>query len=93
APELALGWRALGLIERRRGDIAAAIAAYRQSLMREPDHPETEQNLAVALLLGGDLDGARAGFSRAIRLLDAQGRSAEARALAQQAGAMVKLEG
>ncbi|MEB3172880.1 MAG: glycosyltransferase [Cyanobacteriota bacterium] len=93
APELAQGWRSLGLIERRRGQIAAAIAAYRQSLAIEADHPETQQNLAVALLLGGDIDGARAGFGRAIALLDAQGRAAEARALRQQAGAMVKLEG
>jgi tetratricopeptide (TPR) repeat protein len=92
APELALGWRALGLIERRRGNIAAAIAAYRQSLLIEPDHPETQQNLAVACLLGGDLEAARTGFSRAIVLLEAQGRAGEARSLRQQAGAMVKLE-
>jgi tetratricopeptide (TPR) repeat protein len=93
APELALGWRSLGLIERRRGRIGAAIEAYRRSLALEPDHPETQQNLAVALLLGGDIDGARAGFSRAIALLQAQGRSNEAQALRQQAGAMVKLDG
>jgi tetratricopeptide (TPR) repeat protein len=93
APELAVGWRSLGLIERRRGRIGAAIEAYRRSLALEPDHPETQQNLAVALLLGGDIDGARAGFSRAIALLQAQGRSNEAQALRQQAGAMVKLDG
>ena len=93
APELALGWRSLGLIERRRGRIGSAIEAYRRSLALEPDHPETQQNLAVALLLGGDIDGARAGFSRAIALLQAQGRSNEAQALRQQAGAMVKLDG
>ena len=93
APELAVGWRSLGLIERRRGHIGAAIEAYRRSLTLEPDHPETQQNLAVALLLGGDIDGARAGFSRAIALLQTQGRSNEAKALRQQAGAMVKLDG
>jgi len=93
APELAVGWRSLGLIERRRGRIGAAIEAYRRSLALEPDHPETQQNLAVALLLGGDIEGARAGFSRAIALLQAQGRSNEAQALRQQAGAMVKLDG
>jgi len=93
APELALGWRSLGLIERRRGRIGAAIEAYRRSMAHEPDHPETQQNLAVALLLGGNIDGARAGFSRAIALLQAQGRSNEAQALHQQAGAMVKLDG
>jgi len=93
APELAVGWRSLGLIERRRGRIGEAINAYRRSLAREPEHPETQQNLAVALLLGGDIDGARAGFSRAIALLQAQDRSNEAQALRQQAGAMVKLDG
>jgi tetratricopeptide (TPR) repeat protein len=92
APELPLGWRNLGLIERRRGRIGEAIAAYRQSLALEPEHPETQQNLAVALLLGGDIDGARAGFGRAIALLEAQGRGSEAQALRQRAGAMVKLE-
>jgi len=93
APELALGWRSLGLIERRRGRIGEAINAYRRSLSLEPDHPETQQNLAVALLLGGDIDGARAGFVQAISLLQAQGRHSEAQALRQQAGAMVKLNG
>ena len=91
-PDLALGWRSLGLIERRRGDLAAAINAYRRSLSLEPEHPETQQNLAVALLLGGDIEGARHGFSRAISLLEAQGRRGDAQALRQQAGAMVKLE-
>ena len=93
APELAVGWRSLGLIERRRGRIGEAINAYRRSLALEPEHPETQQNLAVALLLGGDIDGARAGFSRAIALLQAQGRANEAQALRQQAGALVKLDG
>ena len=92
APELPVSWRSLGLIERRRGHIAAAIAAYRRSLALDGDHPETQQNLAVALLLGGDIDGARSGFSRAIALLQAQGRGSEAQALRQQAGAMVKLD-
>ena len=91
APELALGWRSLGLIERRRGRLGEAIQAYRRSLSLEPDHPETHQNLAVALLLGGEIDGARAGFVQAISLLQTQGRHSEAVALRQQAGAMVKL--
>jgi len=92
APELPQGWRSLGLIERRRGRIGEAIAAYRRSLAAEPEHPETEQNLAVALLLGGDIEGARRGFSRAIALLQAQGRSSDAQALREQAGALVKLD-
>ena len=58
-----------------------------------PEHAETHQNLAVALLLGGDIDGARSSFRQAISLLHQQGRSSEAEQLRQKAGAMVKLEG
>ncbi len=93
APELALGWLQLGLSERRRGRLPEAISAYRAALARDPNLASAEQNLAVALLLGGDLAGARAGFARAIRLLEQQNRGAEAAALRRQAGAMVKLDG
>jgi len=92
APEVALGWYNLGLMQRRKGDIAAAIRAYAAALDRHPDHPETHQNLAVALLLGGDIDGARKGFRVAIALLDDQGRSEEAQALYNQVQGMVKLD-
>ncbi|MFM7362441.1 MAG: tetratricopeptide repeat protein, partial [Cyanobium sp.] len=92
APELGGAWIALGLIERQRGDLTAAIAAYREAIRREPDQSEAHQNLAVALLLGGDILGARQGFRTAIGLLREQGRLAEAEALAQRAGQMVKLE-
>jgi tetratricopeptide (TPR) repeat protein len=92
APELGGAWIALGLIERQRGDLAAAIAAYREAIRREPDQPEAHQNLAAALLLGGDILGARQGFRTAIGLLRGQGRQAEAEALAERAGQMVKLE-
>jgi tetratricopeptide (TPR) repeat protein len=93
APEISLGWYNLGLIRRRLGDIAGALEAYRAARRLQPDHPETHQNLAVALLLGGDIDGARSSFRQAIDLLNQQGRSGEAAQLRQQAGAMVKLEG
>jgi tetratricopeptide (TPR) repeat protein len=91
-PELPHGWRCLGWIERRRGRLAEAIDAYRRSLALDADHPETQQNLAVALLLGGDIAGARNGFRRAIALLSAQGRQQDALALQRQAGELVKLE-
>jgi tetratricopeptide (TPR) repeat protein len=91
-PELPLGWYNLGLIERQRGRLAEAIAAYRQALNLEPDHADAQRNLAAALLLGGDIPGARAGFRRAIALLEAQGQPAQARELAQRAGALVRLE-
>ena len=93
APEIGLGWYNLGLIRRRQGDIAGALEAYREARRLQPEHPETHQNLAVALLLGGDIDGARSSFRQAIELLGQQGRSNEAAQLRQQAGAMVKLEG
>ena len=93
APEIGLGWYNLGLIRRRQGDIAGALEAYREARRLQPEHPETHQNLAVALLLGGDIDGARSSFRQAIELLGQQGRSNEAAQLRQQAGAMVKLGG
>jgi tetratricopeptide (TPR) repeat protein len=92
APEIGLGWYNLGLIRRRQGDLAGALEAYQEARRVQPDHPETHQNLAVALLLGGDIEGARASFRQAIALLGAQGRSEEARRLRQQAGELVKLE-
>ncbi len=92
APELPHGWRSLGWIERRRGRLGEAITAYRRSVELDGEHAETQQNLAVALLLGGDIEGARRGFRRAIDLLESQGRGGEARALTQQAGELVKLD-
>ena len=91
-PELPLGWYNLGLIERQRGRLVEAIAAYRQALSLAPDHADAQRNLAAALLLGGDIPGARAGFRRAIALLKDQGQQAEARDLARRAGALVRLE-
>jgi tetratricopeptide (TPR) repeat protein len=92
APELALGWASLGLVERRRGQLGAAIAAYRQALSLEPEQADLHRNLAAALLLAGDIDGARAGFRQAILLLHQQGQAAAARALRQQVETLVKLD-
>ncbi len=92
APEIGLGWYNLGLIRRRQGNLAGALEAYREARRLQPEHPETHQNLAVALLLGGDIDGARASFRQAITLLDQLGRPDEARRLHRQAGELVKLE-
>ena len=92
APELLQGWMALGRIERQRGPLAEAIAAYREPLARDPSHPEAHQNLAVALLLAGDIPGARQGFRQAIALLRDQGRTGEATALANRAGPLVRLD-
>jgi tetratricopeptide (TPR) repeat protein len=92
APELAVGWLHLGLVERRRGRIPEAITAYRTALQRDPTLAAAQQNLAVALLLSGDIGGARMAFRQAIALLDQQNRGAEAEALRRQAGTMVKLD-
>ena len=92
APELALGWASLGLVERRRGQLAAAITAYRQALSREPEQADLHRNLAAALLLAGDIVGARTSFREAILLLQGQGQPVEARALRQQVEALVKLD-
>ncbi|MEY4431228.1 MAG: hypothetical protein RLZZ533_1164, partial [Cyanobacteriota bacterium] len=89
APEIGLGWYNLGLIRRRRGNLAGALEAYREARRVQPEHPETHQNLAVALLLGGDIDGARASFRQAIILLGQRGRHDEARHLHQQASELV----
>ena len=91
APEVALAWYNLGLMQRRKGDIAAAINAYAEALKLDPAHPECNQNMAVALLMGGDIDGARTGFSVAIALLEDQGRLKEADALRAQVHGLVKL--
>ncbi|KEF40905.1 MAG: glycosyl transferase [Cyanobium sp. CACIAM 14] len=91
-PELPLAWYNLGLIERQRGRMVEAIAAYRQALQLAPDHADAQRNLAAALLLGGDIPGARAGFRRAIALLEDQGQAEQARELTLRAGALVRLE-
>ncbi len=92
APEVALAWYNLGLMERRRGDLLAAIKAYERSLSVNPTHAESHQNLAVARLMGGDIDGARAGFRQAIALLREQERQGEASALHAQVHGLVKLD-
>ena len=92
APEVALAWYNLGLMERRRGDLLAAINAYERSIGLDPSHAESHQNLAVARLMGGDIDGARSGFRKAIAVLQAQQRQDEAAALKAQISGLVKLD-
>jgi len=91
APAIPQAWSQLGLVERRRGAIAVAISAYRRALALDPHQAATRQNLAVALLLAGDIPGCREAFRQAIALLEIQGRGEEALALARQAASMVRL--
>lgn len=92
APDLALGWYNLGLIQRQCGALAEAIAAYQRAIALAPGHAESHQNLAAACLLVGDIDAARRGFRQAIALLHAQGRTSEAGTLAARAGKLVRLD-
>jgi Flp pilus assembly protein TadD len=92
APEFGLGWYNLGLIHRQRGDLAGAIAAYREAIALEPSHVEAHQNLAVASLLAGQIQAARDGFRCAITLLREQNRHQEAEDLAGRAGALLRLD-
>lgn len=91
APEVPLGWLSLGLAERRCGRLAAAVRSYRQAIALDPELPEAHQNLALALLLQGDIQGARQGFSHTLALLERQNRQAEADSLRLRLIPMVNL--
>ena len=92
APELALGWASLGQAERQRGQLTAAISAYDRAIQLEPHQPTLRQNQAAALLLAGDIAGARTGFRAAIDLFEAQGQSDQARDLRQRVAGLVRLD-
>jgi len=92
APEVAMGWYNLGLMQRQNGDIGAALQAYQRALQQAPDNASCHQNMAVAQLLGGNIDAARESFRRAIQLLHQQGQSDAAIQLRERAQAIVKLD-
>ena len=92
APEVALAWYNLGLMLRKKGEIAAALESYGRSLALDPNNAACHQNHAVARLLGGDIEAARNGFRTAIELLAAQGRTDEARQLRDNVQGIVKLD-
>ena len=92
APEVALGWANLGLMQRQKGNIAAALEAYSRAINLDPRNATCHQNHAVALLLGGDIEGARNSFRSAIQLFREQGRDREAQALRDKARGLVKLD-
>ena len=87
-----MGWYNLGLMQRQNGDIGAALQAYEQALERAPDNASCHQNMAVAQLLGGNIDAARDSFRRAIQLLHQQGQTDAAAQLRERAQAIVNLD-
>ena len=89
---MALAWYNLGLMQRRRGDLAAALEAYGRALALDPNNAECHQNNAVAQLLGGNIDAARSSFIRAIKLLQAQGSNEAAEQLRERVQGVVKLD-
>ena len=92
APEVALGWANLGLMQRQKGNIGAALEAYSRAINLDPRNATCHQNHAVARLLGGDSEGARNSFRSAIQLFREQGRDREAQALRDKAQGLVKLD-
>ena len=58
----------LGNLFARGGHATAALATYREALMRHPNNPAAHVNLGVALLEGGNLTAARNEFEAAIAL-------------------------
>ncbi len=51
-----------------RGDVAGAVAAYRQAVELAPDLPKLQYNLATALAAHGEAEAAIAGLRRALAL-------------------------
>ena len=93
APEVAMAWYNLGLMQRQAGDIAGALQSYDQALRLSPENAACHQNLAVAQLLGGNIDAARNSFRTAITLLQSQDQHEQASQLRKRAEAIVKLDG
>ena len=93
APEVALAWYNLGLIQRRRGDLAAALEAYGRALALNPDNAECHQNNAAAKLPCGNIDIARSSFIRAISLFQATACTDTTEQLREKVQGGMKLDG
>jgi tetratricopeptide (TPR) repeat protein len=66
---------ALGRQARRHGDVKQAIEWLRRAVEKRPSSPEALVELASALLLFGDLDGARDTYERAAQLAPERGEA------------------
>jgi tetratricopeptide (TPR) repeat protein len=58
----------LGLIHEQRGELAKGIAMVRQALAEQSAFPDAHFNLARMLMAGGDMQGAKTHYERAIAL-------------------------
>lgn len=67
-PDTAQAQHLLALVERRRGDQAAAACAFAHALRLTPADPQLHNNHGNFLLARGDATGAEAAYARAIRL-------------------------
>ena len=64
----ASAWFDLGLVRQDLRDYDKAAIAYREALVKKPDHAEAALNLGTVLQEGGDLDGAMRAYAAAYRL-------------------------
>ncbi len=67
-PENARAHVNIGVLLEQRGEIDAAIAAYRKALSIDPDYPDAHFNLGVALLRAQRIPEAEAAFRETLRL-------------------------
>jgi serine/threonine protein kinase/Flp pilus assembly protein TadD len=67
-PQTAAVWISLGVILKRKGDVAGAIAAYKRAIELEPRAFWAYSNLGVILHRNGKVDEAIAAYKRAIEL-------------------------
>jgi tetratricopeptide (TPR) repeat protein len=67
-PELPAIWVQYGHVLKELGDVAAAAAAYRESLRLDPEHADTHLQLGHALKLQGEVEAAAAAYLSAAAL-------------------------
>lgn len=61
-------WNNLGLVARKRGDLAKARESYEKALALKPEYPEALNNLAVLSMQSGDTAKAKELLDRALKI-------------------------
>ncbi len=92
APEVALAWYNLGLLQRYKGDFNEAINSYQHAIALNDLYVEAHQNLALVQLRMGKIALARQSLDKAINILSSQGRIEEKKALSKKIGGIIKLD-